>query len=294
MKYLKKSNKGLKMIRIAYILFLLILLQGCSGNNNQNRSLPVARAGRVTLYYDEIPQQIIESARTGDSVSVIHNYISKWARQELLYQKADANLAPAQRNNIERHLMETRLDLVIYEYQRMMMLQKMDTVISATELSDYYESNSGAFNLNSNIVKALFIKLPVETPNLNRIKSLARSTQQKDLQELESLCFQFAEKFDDFNEQWITFERLLFEMKEQIPDQENFLRRTGYHEKNDSSSVYLVVISDYRLRGTLAPFDYVKEDIKRIIWNNRRLEFIKTLENGIYNEAVKGNGFKIF
>jgi len=294
MKYLKKLNKDLKMNRIACILFILILLQGCSGNNNQNRRVPVARAGRVTLYYDEIPQQIMESAKTGDSVSVIHNYLNKWARQELLYQKADANLAPAQRNSIERHLMETRLDLVIYEYQRMMMLQKMDTVISSSELSEYYEANSGSFNLNSNIVKALFIKLPVETPDLNRIKYLARSSQQKDMQELESLCFQFAEKFDDFNEQWITFERLLFEMKEQVPDQENFLRRTSYYEKNDSSSQYLVVISDYRLRGTLAPFDYVREDIKRIIWNNRRLEFIQTLENGIYNEAVKGNGFKIF
>ncbi len=294
MRYLRKLNKDLEMNRIAYIFFILILLQGCSGNNSQNRRIPVARAGKVTLYYDEIPQQILESARTTDSVSVISNYINKWARQELLYQKAEANLSAADRNSIEKQLMETRLDLVIYEYQRMMMLQKMDTVISSTELSEYYETNSGSFNLNTNIVKALFIKLPVETPNLSRIKYLARSASQKDLQELESLCFQFAEKFDDFNEQWITFDRLLFEMKEQITDQENFLRRSGFYEKSDSSSVYLVVINDYRLRGTLAPFEYAKEDIKRIIWNNRRLEFLQTLENGIYNEAVQGNGFKIF
>jgi hypothetical protein len=148
--------------------------------------------------------------------------------------------------------------------------------------------------LTSNIVKALFIKLPVETPDIWKIKSLARSNKQKDFQELESICYQFAEKFDDFNEDWITMDRLSLELKEDISNQENFLKRTTFYETSDSVSVYLIAINDYKLRGTLAPFEYVREDIKRIIWNNRRIEFIKELENGIYNEAIKENSFKIY
>ncbi len=89
-------------------------------------------------------------------------------------------------------------------------------------------------------------------------------------------------------------DRLSLELKEDISNQENFLKRTSFYETGDSSSVYLVSISDYRLRGTLAPFEYVMEDIKRIIWNNRRIEFIQALENGIYNDALKENGFKIY
>jgi len=38
----------------------------------------------------------------------------------------------------------------------------------------------------------------------------------------------------------------------------------------------------------------VREDIKRIIWNNRRIEFIQELENGIYNEAIRENSLKIY
>ena len=37
----------------------------------------------------------------------------------------------------------------------------------------------------------------------------------------------------------------------------------------------------------------VKNDIKSIILNNRRFEFLQSLENGIYNEAIKKNTFKI-
>ena len=56
----------------------------------------------------------------------------------------------------------------------------------------------------------------------------------------------------------------------------------------------MIVINDHRLRGTLAPYEYVVDDIKRIIWNNRRIQFIQSLENGIYNEALQDNGLKIY
>jgi hypothetical protein len=272
---------------------IIIVLTGCKDNSQLNR-IPVARAGNVILYYDEIPGQITEHLTDTDSSATVRNYINKWAKSELLFQKAMENLPDDVRSEIEKQIEETRVNLVVHEYQRMLMLQKMDTLISEEELWNYYSENQNSFILRSNIVKALFIKLPIETPDLNRIRSLSRSNNQKDLQELETLCFQFAEKFDDFNEEWITMDRLLFEMKTDINNQENFLRWNRYHESRDSSSICLVTINDYKLRESLAPFEYVREDIKRIIWNARRIRFIQELENGIYNEALKENSFKIY
>jgi hypothetical protein len=282
------------MNKIIITILILVALGGCKNNDNQVKRVPVAKAGSVILYYDEIPGQVKEGIAPNDSAATIRNYINKWAKRELMFQQAEANLPTELRNDIEKQLEETRVNLVVYEYQHIMMLQKMDTIIAQEELENYYASNSNSFMLTSNIVKALFIKLPVETPNLDKIRTLARSNNQKGFQELESLCFQFAEKFDDFNDEWITMDRLSLELKEDISDQENFLKRTTFYETSDSSSVYMVTISDYRLRGTLSPFEYVREDIKRIIWNNRRIEFIQTLENGIYNEALKENRFKIY
>jgi hypothetical protein len=282
------------MRRVFIAILMVFVIVGCKNSNNQLKRIPLAKVGNIMLYYDEIPDQIKEAMTPADSAATVRNYINKWAKRELMFQQAEANLSPELNNDIKKQLDETRVNLVIYEYQRMMMLQKMDTTISREELENYYIKNGKNFILTSNIVKALFIKVPVETPNLNKIRTLARSNNQKDLQELETLCFQFAEKFDDFNEEWITMDRLSIELKEDISNQENFLKRTSFYETGDSSSVYLVSISDYRLRGTLAPFEYVREDIKRIIWNNRRIEFIQALENGIYNEALKENGFKIY
>ncbi len=282
------------MSRILFGILIIMTIGGCNRDDRMANRIPLARAGNSTLYYDEIPVLMMEGISGADSTAFVSNYINKWAKKELMFQRAEANLPPELRNNIEKQLDETRMNLVVYEYQRQMMQQKMDTVISEEELERYYSANENRFMLTSNIVKALFIKLPVETPNLYKIKILAHSEKPKDLQELESLCYQFAEKFDDFEEEWVTLDRLSLELKEDISNQENFLRRNKYYEAVDSSSICIIAINDFRLRGSLSPFEYVRDDIKRIIWNNRRIEFIQSLETGIYDEALKENSFKIY
>jgi hypothetical protein len=246
------------------------------------------------LYLDQIPRLVPAGTSKTDSAATTQNYINKWVRKELLLQKAQENLSPGISEDIDRQLEETRSNLLIYQYQRQMMLERMDTLVNDSELMDYYNSNPTSFNLSTNIVKALYLKLPVETPNIEKIKRLTRSNDQSDLQDLEKICYQFAEKFDDFNEEWVPFDRIAVELPSEIDNEENFLRRTSFYESSDSANIYLVNFRDYKLRSSLAPYEYVKDDIKRIIWNNRRIQFFQNLENGIYNDALKENKFKIF
>jgi hypothetical protein len=283
------------MNKIVAILFLALVISGCNRNREAAIRIPVAEIGRKTLYYDQIPQMIIGGLNGPDSAAMVQNYINKWAKHELLLMRAEANLSQSARDDIASQIEETRANLLIYHYQRQMMQEKMDTVISETNLENYYADNEKSFYLMSNIVKALFLKIPASTPNISRIRSLVRSNEQKDMQELESLCYNFAEKFDDFNENWISVDRLLVELPEKINgSEENFLRYNPFYETTDSLSIYMISIKEYRLRSTLAPYDYVKDDIRRIIMNSRRFEFIQSLENGIYNDALKEKYFKIY
>ncbi len=89
-------------------------------------------------------------------------------------------------------------------------------------------------------------------------------------------------------------DRLSVELPQNIENEEYFLKRNTFFETSDSASVYMVSIRDFRLRTSVAPFEYVKEDIKSIIWNTRRFEFIQSLENGIYNDALKDKTFTIY
>jgi len=228
------------MNKIIYILLILFLLTGCKNKNNTTKRIAVAEVGKVVLYYDEMPNLIQRCINEADSIALIQNYINKWAKRQLLLLKAEENLSPELKDDIAKQLAETRENLVIYQYQRQMILEKLDTVLTDTELENYYSANEKSFILGSNIVKALFIKLPVETPNLDKIRILARSNDQNDLQQLESFCYQFAEIFDDFNEKWVTMDRLSVELQEGIENEENFLKRNTFFETSDSNSVYLI------------------------------------------------------
>jgi hypothetical protein len=282
------------MNKAVNILIVLIFLSGCKSKPVQPNRIALAKVGDIILYYDEIPRLLQPGVSAQDSIAIIQSYINKWAKKELLFIKAEQNLTPEYKDEIEKQMEETRSNLVIYQYQRQMMIEKMDTTITDDEMERYYSTNEKNFLLNSNIVKALFIKVPVETPGIDKIRTWARSSDQKDLQQLESYCYQFAEKFDDFNEEWVTLDKLSVELPQDIMNKEEFLRRNTWYETSDSSSVYMITIRDYRQRSSLAPFDYVKNDIKSIILNNRRFQFLQSLENGIYNEAIKANTFKIF
>jgi hypothetical protein len=282
------------MNKAIFIFCILMLLAGCKNGNKQIKRIPVAEVGSIILYYDEMPKIIQKGVNEADSAALFQNYINKWAKRQLMLQKAEDNLSPSLKEEIARQLEETRANLVIYQYQQQMIIEKLDTVLTETELENYYAANEKSFMLTSNIVKALFIKLPVEIPDLDKIRILARSNDQKDQQQLESYCYQFAEKFDDFNEEWVPMNRLTVELPGTIDNEENFLKRNTFYEASDSASAYFVSIRDFRLRSSLSPFEYVKDDIKRIIWNTRRFEFIQSLENGIYNDALKENSFKIY
>jgi hypothetical protein len=276
------------------IFLVIILLAGCKNKNKTADRIRLAEVGNEILYYDEVPHLIKHGINDSDSAAIIKNYITSWAKRRLLFQKAEENLSPELKTVIEQQIEDTRTNLVIYHYQQQMILEKMDTVLTESGLENYYNANEKSFILSSNIVKALFIKLPVETPELSKIRALARSNNQKDLQQLETLCFQLAEKFDDFNEDWVPMDKLSVELQQDISNEETFLKKNSFFETKDSSSVYFVAIRDYRLRSSVAPYEYIKNDIKRIIWNTRRLEFIKSLENGIYNDALNANRFKIY
>jgi hypothetical protein len=289
-----KSGRSLKMNKTIIILFAVFLITGCRNKHHQIKRVPVAEVGKVVLYYDEMPKLIQHGVNDADSAVLFQNYINKWAKRQLLLQKAEDNLTPELKEEIDKQMEDTRSNLVIYQYQRQMILEKLDTVLTEQELENYYAANEKSFMLSSNIVKALFIKLPLETPDLNKIRLLARSNVHNDQQKLETICYQFAEKFDDFNEEWVPMDRLKVELPQSFDNEDNFLRRNTFFETSDSTSEYLVSIRDYRLRSSLAPYEYVKNDIKRIIWNTRRFEFIQSLENGIYNDALKQNNFKIY
>ena len=179
-------------LRITIPLFLLLSVS-CSNAGREPDRVAVAQAGDRMLYLDEIPAGlVVDGMSEADSISAVQSFIRQWSRKELLALKAEENLTPEYKAEVNRQLDEMRNNLLIYQYQQQMLIQKLDTMVTDSELQDYYVGNLTTFTLTSNLVKALFIKVPATAPDLDRIRALYRSTEPSDMNALEELCSRYA------------------------------------------------------------------------------------------------------
>lgn len=278
-----------------FVIFnLLLVIFSCSTYHSNNGGDPIATVGDKYLYLSDIPDFFSYELSAKDSAIIAKKYIQKWIKKQLILQKAELNLTVAKQREVNKQLEETRASLIIYQYEQEMIKQKLDTIVTENEIEAFYRENPSNFILKQNIVKALYVKLSIDAPNLNKVKQWYKSNNDEDLTQLESYCYQYAEKFDYFNEEWLYFDKLLKELPVIIPDQERFLNRNNYIETQDSLYHYFVHIRDQTLKGAVSPVEFVQNDIKTIILTNRKIEFLKELENNIYNDALNRNEFEIY
>lgn len=282
------------VIRLVIPVILLITV-ACNTPVKESERVAVARAGERVLYLDQIPSGLVVNGMSEtDSISAVQSFIRQWSRKELLAIRAEENLTPEYKAEVNRQLNEMRNNLLIYQYQQQMIIQRLDTAVTDNELQDYYVGNLSTFTLTSNLVKALFAKVPATMPDIDKIRKLYKSTKPDDMNAMEDLCLQYAIRYDDYNDEWIPFTQLLLEVPLESSNQEQWLARNSSVELKDDQYVYFVAIREYKLRNSVAPFDYIRGQVKTIIMNNRRNDFLQKLEDGIYNEAVRNNTLKVY
>jgi hypothetical protein len=279
---------------LKYFLVILtgVLFIKCNNSEATDDKI-VAQVGEKKLFQSEISRIIPSEIEQQDSILMANDYIRKWVKQELLINKANENLTPEQKN-LTREIEEYRNSLIIYKYKNELMNQQMDTLVTQRQIEQYYNANTDNFKLNRNIVKAVFIKIPKEVANPKLIKELVDDNSDLGMNALREYSIQYAKGFDFFNNNWVDFEIVKKNIPGDITDESQFLARNNQIELNDSIYYYLVNIQDYKLKNELAPVEYVENNIKNLILNKRKIEFLKQIEENVYKEGIRQNKFKIY
>lgn len=279
---------------LKYILICLtgVLVIQCSNSEDTDDRI-VAQVGEKKLFQSEISKIIPAEIIDQDSVQMAGDYIRKWVKQELLINKANENLTLEQKN-LTKEIEEYRNSLIIYKYKNELMNQQMDTIVTQRQIEQYYNTNPDNFKLNRNIVKAIFIKIPNDVANPKLLKELVDDTSEEGINALREYGIQYAKGFDFFNNNWVDFEIVKRNIPEEITDERQFLSRNNQIELKDSIYYYLVSFQDYKLQNEVAPIEYVENNIKNLILNRRKIEFLKQVEENVYKEGIRQNKFKIY
>lgn len=277
--------------KIIYILFLF-LIAGCN-SSRENSDTPIASVSGEILYNSDLGYMIPDNISKADSTLMAEDYIRKWIKTKLLIRKAKENLTEDQMD-VSKELEEYRHSLITYRYKKELMRQKMDIDVSDEEIEEYYSNNTDHFLLKDNIVKAIFIKIPNEVAKPELLKLYCEDQSEAGINELKDYCVQYAKIFDMFDGDWVEFDRVLKHIPKEIDNHQRFLTRNKIIEFNDDDYFYFAYFNDYRFIGQPAPIEHVKGHIKNLILNKRKIDFLKNIENEIYEDGVRTKKFKIY
>lgn len=271
-----------------YILSGLLLLGSCSENTTTEQKGTLVKVNERTLTKEDVLSVLPKNISSADSLLWAESYIKQWVKDNLVYDVALQNLGDENRAEIDRLVDSYRRSLVRYRYQEQLVHERLSANITDEEKRNFYDENQDQFELDHSLIKGLFLKIPIDAPNLDEVKKWYRSTSEASIEKIEKYSVQNAVVYDYFYDKWVSFDEVFVNIPIQVTNENEFLRTHSFVETADSSYCYLLNIEEYVAKGKIAPFEYASTQISDMLVNQRKVQFLKNFEEELYNDAIRG------
>ncbi|MBK6729922.1 MAG: hypothetical protein IPG60_02775 [Bacteroidetes bacterium] len=244
------------------------------------------------LYPSEVKGLLGENISPEDSAQFVNSYIDNWIQQNIILKIAEDNLQQ-ELPNINRQAIEYKESLLIYAYEKYWLTQNLDTIIKSDSLQAYYNSHLQDFILQTDIYKLSYAVIPIANSKYDSLYFWFNKDIAKYRNELESFCLVNCSNYVFESQQWMNSETLFNILPASIYADEN-MRSTKTIESKDEKNRYLVKVHTFMKAGEQAPFEYVQEDIRRIMINSKKIALLKRNYQKIVTEALRINNAEIY
>lgn len=278
-----------KVYRWALMLCLLVSLGGCTPKHDHKGKTPLVEVDGSFLYQEDLQAALPLNLSADDSVLFAENYIRNWIEDALLFGKAENNVRDSEK--VKALVESYRKALVMHTYQEELVNQRLSEEITSKEVADFYENNKSLFKLEKPIVKGVFIKVPLQASGLADVRRWYKKNSQDAIEKLEKYSLRNAVTYDYFQDQW----RLLEEIEAMIPaknwdSESNYLKQNKNIELKDTAFHYFLHIEEFQGKGEQKPLDFAQEEIKEILINLKRVDFMNRVKEDLYRQASDKNG----
>lgn len=272
-------------------LWVLILV-ACGNTIEHNGRTPLVWAGNSFLYREDI-QRVLPYGLSGeDSIHFVKDYMHKWAEEQVLYEKAKGNVRSEGR--IERLVTDYRRMLIMNDYERKLLQQHMSESISEDELQHYYEDNKQLFVLEETVIKGVFIKAPLTSPDLKNLKKWYKESSDEAMELVEKYAFRNAVMYELFYDYWMPVSELDAKFVLNLSAlSENFDTKRDI-ETEDGEYCYLLHVEEYVPMGMIKPYELAKLEIMDLLTNTRKVEFMKMVKKDLYNQSLEKGQIKYY
>ncbi|HET8735723.1 MAG TPA: peptidyl-prolyl cis-trans isomerase [Pricia sp.] len=271
-----------------------LLLGACDSLWKKKQPQALARVGEHYLYKDEVVLIMGNDMSEEDSISFVADYIKNWASKQLMLDKAKINLPEDQQAEYDALVANYRTDLYTQAYKDALVQKGSDTLVTETQLKEFYEAEKENFKLNEKLVKLRFVALPKGFINKIEVAERLKNFEAKDRKILDSVSVQFLKQ--NFNDSvWVRASRVMEEIPPLTPENsDGQLKKSQFINLEDDNGVYLAKILDVRNVDDIAPLSFIEPRIEQVLLNRRRVAYLRKLETEILDEAIKDNEFEVY
>lgn len=290
-----KKRMKISLLTLLVTAVTLVACIACSSKKEANANTennPIVSVNEKTLYQSDIEGAIPQGLNTADSTLAAETYIKMWINDELIYDKAKQNITDQDRIN---ELVENyRQSLTVFTYLEELLKEELSKKISEKDLKEYYDQHPESFELESSLIKGLFLKIPKSSNEIKNFRKWYQSNSSESKENIEKASFQNAVIYDYFYERWVDFDDVSSSIPTVINNPDQFVKSTKNFETDDSLYVYFLHIEEFALSGNTAPYDFAKPQITDLLMNKNRELFLKEIENNLYKKATDSKEIKFY
>lgn len=283
-----------------FVFLVPFVLNSCeyitpSGNqSNADNLRPVARVQDIFLYEEDVAGLVLPNITEADSINIVEKYINSWVKKQLMIQRASSEIE-FDMAKIDRKVLDYKYALMVHEYEKFYINQRLEKEVSEEEINTYYEEKFENFVLRQNIIQCLFAIVPKEAPQINSFRQQIRSFPNSNLEEIQSYCYRFAVKSSLEPDLWLNFDEVITNTPlANIQDRVAFLKNNSFIETSDEQNYFFIKLLDYKISNQISPLEFIRDDIESILINKKKIELRRELEDAIYKEAVQNDKFEMY
>jgi hypothetical protein len=291
--FLSKNGFAFSILYPVIVVWMVLSNYSCKNTSNPEGDVIVAKAFDKTLSQTDIASLFGPDMTRQDSFLVAKGYIDHWIQKEVILhyaKKSDIKVS----EEINKKVEDFKGDLLTFEYRKKLLYQKLDTNITLKETKDYYLQHPENFELKQNIIRFVFIKMPIALESKYKFWNKFAKANPDELSDMAMLALKNGGNAYLENEKWLAFDDILKVVPINTYNQENFINNNRLFKIDDSGFVWYIKITDFRIKDNISPFEFVEDKIHEILINKRKMLMMEKLENEMVLKAVKDNQIKIY
>jgi hypothetical protein len=272
--------------------FAVLMLFACSKSSKTDKKA-LARVNSSYLYSSDV-EGMGSGLSKEDSATQVSLYIEKWAVDQLMLEMANSKLNQKESEKIDRMVENYRNSLVVAAFEEESVRKELDTLVSSEQITAYYKINRDQYISGKEMIRCHFVRVKRSLPDIDKLRNWFKSDDKKDFEKVKEYCLsKQGINFVLDSDEWINPEKIAEMLPEKSLDLSTVKTDRSY-DRTEDDYLYLFRVFEIRERNSPIPMSQVKDEIAKIILQQRSNEILQKIRSKAAEKVKSGKVFEKF